>query len=221
MATQRSTGSAPAKLASLRGIGAAWVEPLPIERTDNIDRALRIRQASALRTLRRLNLGNRDIRAFVRDLRTERARDTIVNSWPTVGEDRKKLERIAALASLLGAELASASPKASSELATGMLVTLGVITPLQRLQNDLPSLTEACLRRLEVMPKQSHARSHSNVIRVVALALAPLNIAPTVSRGRFHEACEAAFALAGVVTRKGERSWQPSPTASIRAFLRG
>lgn len=200
---------------------AGWVQPLPFERLGFLDPAARLRCADALRTLRRLKLGNVGIRRLVIALRDERARDTIIESWPNLGADLKALQRVVDQARALASELASATPLARAQIATAGLQTMGDSAAPNRLMSDLQQLASGCAGRLVVLPKQGRAACHPHIIHAVALAMAPIDVKPAVSAtGRFYSACKAAFTLAGVTNVVKGQPRQPSPAGSIRAYLK-
>ena len=204
---------------------AALVEPLPFMRRD-APRDVRVRCASALRTLRHRGLPNRMIRDLVRALTLERARDVVVDGWPAVSADRTAIARTRDACKELAVAVSRLSPKAEAEVATAALLAFGKVILSSEIARAMTVLAIACEQRLEVLPAQTRRTSYPNVIAAIVRVVAPLELRISPRNGtKFHDVCAAAFALGDITARpskvgsaKQPRTAIADPTPSIRAF---
>jgi hypothetical protein len=181
--------------------------------------------ASALRQWRRLKIPNTTIRVLLSAIAEERQAAAMVDTWPTIGEDRAALAAMADHLALLAHSIDSLSPHAKAEFATACLRAFR--TPAGPEAAGLNALAAAIRARLDTMPEQDRRRSHASLVARVAIIVAPLGIKPSVSENsKFYRLCAGAFAIAGIRTRppktessKKRSAAPPSPAASIRAYL--
>ncbi|MEI8170867.1 MAG: hypothetical protein WCG50_14400 [Rhodoferax sp.] len=176
---------------------------------------IRLMAIGQLQELRRLGLTWLMIRALLRALLEETQHYRIADAMPTIGDDRQSLRAVQSLALEL-LEVLQNSFRVSCDIGAGQMI------------QSLGLFSDGCSERLRFMPTQSRRRNHVNIIARVAAITAPLKIHISAREGtRFFRICKASFSLAGVTkaaakkgTNKRQQPAPPSPSASIRSFIK-
>lgn len=201
---------------------------LPFMRKASPTTALRRMAGSQLKELRRHGFSGPMIRALLRALVEEKERYRANDALPTIGDYRSALRTVQTLAIRLTQAMQGADPAIffSEQFCGYAPADSGVDAAW--LSRELDLFSDRCSEYLARIPTQSRRRNHANIIARVAAITGPLKIHISPREGTdFYQICWVAFSLAGVTkvtakkrSRKKKFITPPSPSASIRSFMR-
>lgn len=126
---------------------------------------------------------------------------------PTLGEQRRVLEKASELATALATLLKQAPSTAEAELDL-VFQTLGY--QKQNMVNDLELLSTGIFASLRELPMQDRRKSHAHFAGLIAAVINDAGIKPSVSENsRFYKICQCVFDAVGIYQ---------SPAAAIRVY---
>lgn len=224
MTKPKAGAAADSKLST--AMWADWESELPYRNAAR-GSAERERSVTAVQTLRHRGLPWSCIARILRALREELTSYSIMDKWPTLGEDRAAIGVLADLCDQLVEVVERLSPRAQAQIATAALKVFQDPMAVDAARKPLRTFAAACRERLEAMPSQSRRESYPGVIHRIHTIVRPFGIEPSPRAGtRFHDVCLAAFTVAGLRgrttaqgTKTASRTGIVDPTASIRAYL--